>query len=120
MEERRNFVRLNKMIKVMYKVIIDQFASTTAPPNTSTTETISGNGMVLLSPKKINEGTKLEMTIELPDGNSKGVEMAGEVIGTNELGANEFEIKIRFIEIDENERDRLVKYIMREDVKKKG
>ena len=120
MDERRNFVRLKKRIKVMYKYIIDRFASTTAPPNITYTDSLSGNGMVIFSPKKIEKGKKLEISIEVPDGNKKTVDLAGEVLGVNELNENENEIRIKFTEIDEPDRDRLVRYILKEGVKKKG
>lgn len=117
MAERRNFVRIKKRIKVLYKVIIDKFASTKAPFNMSFTETISGNGMTLFSPTPVEKGTKYEMTIELPDGKQKGIELVGEVIGYNKIDTNQYEIRIKFIDIDENVRDRLVKYILKEDLK---
>jgi len=120
MEERRNFVRLKKRLKIEYKIIIETFASTAVPPNTSYTETISGNGLMLLSGKQIEQGKKLELSIEIPDGGPKPVETAGEVIGNKEIGPGEFEIIVRFFDIEENQRDRLVKFILKEGVKRKG
>lgn len=117
MTERRNFVRIKKRIKVLYKVIIDKFSSPKVPPNISFTETLSGNGMTLLSPTPVEKGVKYEMTIELPDGKTRGIELVGEVIGFNKLEANLYEIRIKFIDIDEMARDRLMKYILKEDLK---
>jgi hypothetical protein len=116
MAEKRNFVRLNKAIELQYKVIIDRFASTGTPPNLTSTATISGNGLTFMSPKKIDKGTRLEMRIDIPD---RAVDMAGEVINIKQKGPGEFEIVIKFIDIDEPERDKLVKYILREGVKTK-
>jgi len=119
MAEKRNFVRISKNIKVNFKVIIDKFANPGIPSNVSFTRSLSGNGMLLFSPKIIDIGTKLELTLEIPDGNDDGVDADGEVIGSNKLAENEFEIKIKFFDINETSRGRLVKYIMREDIKEK-
>ena len=116
MAQKRKFVRLNKRIRVEYKVIIDKFASTAIPPNVTNTETISGNGMTFMSPKKIDKGTRLEMTVKLPE---SGIDLAGEVINSKQAGPGEFEVIVKFTEIDEPDRDKLVKYILREGVKDK-
>jgi len=104
---------------VEFKIIIDKFASTVVPPNISYTDTISGNGLVLLYSKIIDKGTKLEMTIELSDDNRTEVELAGEVIGYNKIDTNQYEIKIKFIDIDEKYRDKLIGYLLKEGVKNK-
>lgn len=119
MQERRKFFRLKKRLKVEFKIIIDKFASTVVPPNISYTDTISGNGLVLLYSKIIDKGTKLEMTIELSDDNRTEVELAGEVIGYNKIDTNQYEIKIKFIDIDEKYRDKLIGYLLKEGVKNK-
>lgn len=116
MANKRDYVRLNKALELQYKVIIDKFASTGVPPNLTNTATISGNGLTFMSPKKIEKATRLEMRIEIP---GKGVDMAGEVINLKEKGPGEYEIVVKFIDIDEPERDRLVGYILREGVKAK-
>lgn len=116
MAERRNFVRLKKRLEVEYKVIIDRFASTAQSPSTTFTDSISGNGMSMYIPKPMDKGKKLELTIKLPSG---PIDMAGEVIGTNEISDNQYEIIVKFIQIDEPERDKLVKFVTREGVKAK-
>lgn len=115
--ERRNFVRIKKMLTVDYKVVIDKFASTAVPADVTKTETISGNGLTMMLPKTLKTGEKLEMEIELPDGVKKPVEFDGEVIESVKKGAGEYQIKVKFIDINESVRDRLVKYIFRENVK---
>jgi c-di-GMP-binding flagellar brake protein YcgR len=119
MKERRKFFRLKKRLKVEFKIIIDKFASTVVPPNISYTENISGNGMLLLYPKVIEKGTKLEMTIELSDPQQTQLDVAGEVVGYNEIGLNQYEIKIKFIDIDEKQRDKLVGFLLKEGAKNK-
>jgi hypothetical protein len=116
MAEKRNFVRLSKRIEVEYKVIIDKFASTGIAPNTTFTETISGNGMSIFTARKLEKGIKLEMTIKLPAG---PVDMAGEVIGNKEISPNQFETIVKFFQVDEQERQKLIKFITREGVKSK-
>lgn len=116
MDERRNFVRLQKRLEVEYKIIIDKFASTAQSPSTSFTDSISGNGMSMYIPKPMVKGTQLELTIKLPSG---PIDMAGEVIGTNAISDNQYEIIVKFIQIDEPERDKLVKFVTREGVKAK-
>jgi len=119
MKERRKFFRLKKRLKVEFKIIIDKFASTVVPPNISYTENISGNGMLLLYPKVIEKGTKLEMTIELSDPQQTQLDVAGEVVGYNEIGLNQYEIKIKFIDIDEKQRDKLIGFLLKEGAKNK-
>lgn len=119
MQERRKFFRLKKRLKVEFKIIIDKFASTVVPPNISYTDTISGNGLVLLYSKNIDKGTKLEMTIELFDNNKTKLEFVGEVIGYNKIDSNQYEIKIKFIDIDEKYRDKLIGYLLKECAKSK-
>jgi len=117
MTEKRNFVRLKKALEITYKVIIDKFANTAVRPSLTSTATISGNGLSFMSPKRIEKGTRLEMEIEIP---GKPVELAAEVIKIKSTGPGEYEIVVKYTEIDEPERDRLVKYILREGVKAKG
>lgn len=119
MQERRKFFRLKKRLKVEFKIIIDKFASTVVPPNISYTDTISGNGLVLLYSKIIDKGTKLEMTIELSDENKTKVELTGEVIGYNKIDLNQYEIKIKFIDIDEKYRDKIIGFLLKESAKNK-
>jgi c-di-GMP-binding flagellar brake protein YcgR len=116
MGQKRDFVRIDKVIELEYKVIIDKFASTAIPPNLTKTATISGNGLTFMSPKKIDKGTRLEMRLDIP---GKSVDMAGEVINIKQKGPGEFEAVVKFVEIDEPDRDRLVKYILREGIKAK-
>jgi effector-binding domain-containing protein len=116
MAERRDFYRLSKRIEVEYKVIIDKFASTGIAPDTSFTDSISGNGLTLLTSKKLDKGTKLEMTLKIENGD---IDMAGEVIGNKELSRGQFETIVKFFQVDEPERQRLIKYITREGVKSK-
>jgi c-di-GMP-binding flagellar brake protein YcgR len=116
MAQKRNFFRLNKRVRVEYKVIIDKFASTAVPPDVTNTETISGNGMTFMSPKKIDKGIRLEMTVKLP---GDSIDIAGEVINSRQKGPGEFEVIVKFTEIDEPQRDKLVKFILREGVKNK-
>jgi len=116
MGQKRDYVRLNKAIALEYKVIVDKFANTAIPPNMTNTATLSGNGLTFMSAKKIDKGVRLEMRIDVP---GKAVDLAGEVINTKQKGPGEFEIVAKFTEIDEPDRDRLVKYILREGIKAK-
>jgi c-di-GMP-binding flagellar brake protein YcgR len=116
MGEKRDFVRIKERVEVEYKVIIDKFANTAVAPNTSFTNSLSGNGMTLLAAKKIQTGTKLEMTLKPSAGK---IEMAGEVIGNKEISENQFEAVIKFIQIDEAERQKLLRFVAREGVKSK-
>jgi hypothetical protein len=116
MGQKRDFVRIDKGIELEYKVIIDKFANTAVPPNLTKTATISGNGLTFMSAKKIDKGTRLEMRLDVP---GKAVDLAGEVINAKQKGPGEYEIVSKFTEIDEPDRDRLVKYILREGVKAK-
>jgi c-di-GMP-binding flagellar brake protein YcgR len=116
MAQKRGFVRINKVIELEYKVIIDKFANTAVPPNLTNTATLSGNGLTFMSAKKVDKGIRLEMRIDIP---GKPVDLAGEVINLKQKGPGEFEVVVKFTEIDEPDRDRLIKYILREGVKNK-
>jgi c-di-GMP-binding flagellar brake protein YcgR len=115
MAERRDFFRLKGRLEIEYKVIIDRFASTAVSPDTTFTDTISGNGMTMFTAKRLDKGTSLEMTIKLP--NDKSVDTAGEVIGIKEISEDQFEAVIKFRDMGTQDQDRLVKYILREGVK---
>lgn len=119
MAERRNFVRIEKNIRVDFKVIVDKFANPGIPANMSYTRSLSGNGMTFLSPKAIDTGTRFEFTIEIEDGKNDGIDTSGEVLGCKKLNENEYEVIVKFLDIDPPSRDRLAAYVMREDVKAK-
>ncbi len=117
--EKRRFVRLNKMIEVACKEIIDKYANPVIPPSVLYTQNISGGGLLLFSPKYMEKDTKLEFTIVLPD-NKRGIDAVGKVLGSSEYnveGIKQYQIKVNFTEINENDRDRLIKYILREDIR---
>lgn len=117
MGQKRNYVRIDKVVKLEYKVIIDKFASTAIHPNTTNTATLSGNGLTFMSPKKVDKGVWFEMRVIIP---GKPVDLAAEVINMKQKGPGEFEVVVKFTEIDEPDRDRLIKYILREGVKAKS
>ena len=117
--EKRRFVRLNKMIEVACKEIIDKYANPVIPPSVLYTQNISGGGLLLFSPKYMEKDTRLEFTIVLPD-NKRGIDAVGKVLGSSEYnveGIKQYRIKVNFTEINENDRDRLIKYILREDIR---
>ena len=118
MGERREFVRINKRITVQYKEVIEWFASTAARPNITDTQTLSANGMLMLLSKPIEKGKKLDITLEVPDG-KPAIDIGGEVLGHNDQGGNRFEIKVKFAEMEDADRDRLAAYVIREDVRAK-
>ncbi len=117
MAERRDHVRLQKRVEIEYKVIIERFASTAIAPNTSFTDTISGNGMTMFVPKKIEKGTLLEIAVKLPG--EKPIDTAGTIIGMKEISGGQFEAVIKFKDLEGPDQDRLIKYILREGVKAK-
>lgn len=119
MAQRRNFVRLSKKIKVEFRQIVERYANASVPPNISYTTTISGNGLTILSAKKVDKGMKYEMDIFIKDGDDSPINAAGEVLGSSEIEKGQFELKIKIVEIDEADRDRLASYILREDLKVK-
>jgi hypothetical protein len=119
MAERRNFVRLEKRLKIEFRQIVDKFANESVPPNLSYTESLSGNGLTLLAGKPAVKGTRYEIDIFIKDGIEGPVSVAGEVLGSIKTDDNQYEIKLKFIETDEIQSDRLSSYVMKEDLKVK-
>jgi len=119
--EKRRFVRLDKMIEVACKEIIDKYSNPVIPPSILYTKNISGGGLLLLSPKSMQKDTKLEFTIVIPE-YKRGIDAVGVVLGSVEQtieGVKQYQIKVNFTEIYENDRDRLIQYILKEEVKTK-
>jgi len=73
-------------------------------------ENISGGGLKMLCNKSFNEGDELAIKLFLPD-QAQDLEVTGEVVWTCENIDGGYKVGIKFIDIDERARERIVRYI---------
>jgi len=110
MRERRGFVRLDINVKVRWERVRQK-----GEEKSEFTKNISGGGICLITEEKLNEGERLYLEIELPSG--KLIYARGKVVWVNEYEIIGVEIKkkydvgIEFIEIKEEDRQEIGKYI---------
>lgn len=116
--ERRKFPRLKENIFILYRLESapsDKF-------NKAFTNNISARGLMFEGETNIPAGTKLELEIYQPIKRSKTVILSipafAEVIWirniekqNSELGENKYRIGIEFLEIKQQDRKKIVKYI---------
>jgi len=78
---------------------------------------ISAGGMLLVCDKEIPKGTRLKIALNLPDGT---LETRAEVVRvTKDKERKEFEIGTQFLNMEEKEKNRLLKYIYKRQVELK-
>jgi len=73
-------------------------------------ENISGGGLKILCNKSFNEGDELAIRLFLPD-QAQDLEVTGEVVWVCENIDGGFKVGIKFIDMDERARERIVRYI---------
>jgi len=73
-------------------------------------ENISGGGLKILCNKNFNEGDELVIKLFLPD-QAQDLEVTGEVVWICENIDGGYKVGIKFIDIDERARERIVRYI---------
>lgn len=111
--QQRDFVRLDAELKLLYYIISTPEA-TPRPGGVfrSHTRDISGNGAQILCPEPYPSGTQLDIHLEVGD---RVVHAVGEVIRqVHQLSAREFWMGIRFVGLDERDRDVIIRYIFSE------
>lgn len=125
--QRRNFVRVDAAVPL--KMTFYDHADKSASPfvqGTMTTD-LSGGGMLVTSPYPLPIYQDVEIEISLPnilkpEEPLEIVTCKGQICRSKELGPNKFQIGISVTEIEENERDKIVRYIFkyqRESLKSK-
>lgn len=73
-------------------------------------ENISGGGLKILCNKNFDEGDELAIRLFLPD-QAQDLEVSGEVVWVCENIEGGFKVGIKFIDMDERARERIVRYI---------
>lgn len=111
--QQRDFVRLDANLKLLYYVV--STPETSSRPGgvfRSHTRDISGNGAQILCPEPYPPGTQLDIHLEVGD---RVVHAVGEVIRqVQQLSPREFWMGVRFVGLDERDRDVIIRYIFSE------
>lgn len=106
--EKRQYPRLLTSYIVRYKLRGDQIDY-----DTCQTQNISQGGMLLLTSKPFNHGNQLELYIQFPFTEEKAIVIA-EVVSCKELQKNlSYEIRLKFIEMDDTIKQKLGEIINR-------
>lgn len=115
--QRRQFVRLDVSVGVKFGILWapDPFDGPTPLIFEGRTRDLSGGGILLITEIRLVPTTQLDMVINLP---SKRISAVGEVVMIQkvetEQDGNRYWTGIRFIGIEERDRDAIVKFIFRE------
>jgi c-di-GMP-binding flagellar brake protein YcgR len=115
--QKRNFFRLDVMLPVKYRKftgdpVFDGIVSLGRTLN------LSSGGMILTVPNNLIVGTKLDMEVELPK--NQKLYLVGKVLGgeTQVFGGVERRMeKIAFVEVDDDTKDQIMKFILNEQRK---
>lgn len=119
--QQRDFVRMDAVLSLLYYVV-------STPDHTprpggvfrSHTRDISGNGAQIMCPEAYPVGTQLDIHLEVA---GRSVHAVGEVIRlVQQLSPKENWVGIRFVGLDERDRDVIIRYIFTEqrERRKKG
>lgn len=102
MTERRRFLRFQTALSAL----CDIFSQKCKAP----VKNISKEGALLVLDKKLNEGTGLDLSMDVP-GDNVPIFASCEVAWQKPLHDNTYETGVRFIKIDNSDRGRLLEYI---------
>jgi c-di-GMP-binding flagellar brake protein YcgR len=108
MEERRKFIRLDTSVKIRYKVLmpIDN-------QNNTNSRDLSTGGVKIEVKEPIKPNTVLWLEIDLPS-EADPLQAKGEVVWQEKISNAEnsrYEMGIKFLEMDLNDRNKLNKYL---------
>jgi c-di-GMP-binding flagellar brake protein YcgR len=107
MEERRKFVRLDTSVKIRYKVLQP------TDNNDTNSRDLSAGGVKIEVKEPIRPNTVLWLEINLPS-EADPLQAKGEVVWQEKISPAEnsgYEMGIKFLEMDVNDRSRLSKYL---------
>lgn len=107
MEERRQFIRINKSLIVRYQVLKDFLQA-----SSSESKDISEGGIRLPVAKRFIPGIILKLWIRLEE-ISEPIIAVGEVLWLKDISGSglPYEVGIKFIKIDSGDRSRLYNYV---------
>lgn len=111
--QQRDFVRLDAELKLLYYVVsTPDSASRPGGVFRSHTRDISGNGAQILCPEPYPPGSQLDIHLEVGD---RVIHAVGEVIRqVQQLSLREYWMGIRFVGLDERDRDWIIRFIFAE------
>jgi len=120
----RSFVRTSAMIPVQFKLILplannDPEISADKPTFNVQTKDISGGGLQLVTRQPFEIGAKGQLVIDIPEG---GIIMAiGEVVRVEQPQQENpvFWVGIKFLEVQERDRSKLIKYIFKKQLEQR-
>lgn len=121
----RSFVRTSAMIPVQFKLVLPQAnqpgvtAGVDNPTFSVQTKDISGGGIQIVTRQAFDIGSKGQLAIDIPD---SGIILAmGEVVRVEQpqLENQVFWIGIKFTEIQERDRSKLIKYIFKKQLEQR-
>lgn len=111
----RAHVRIHTVLNAKISVITDNGE---LPPETVSTKDISGGGMQIVSPAPVNYGAKLRVALDLPE--YGGIKAIGEVVRVDRLNdAGVYWIALRFTEIAEKDREKIIKFVFRLQIERR-
>lgn len=103
----RSFVRLDTALAATLDVV-----GSSRPPLRAITKNIGGGGAKLVVKQPLDKGALVELAVELPDNGS--LRSRGEVVRVeHDEKGNFYAVAVKFVEIPERERDKIIKYIFR-------
>ena len=112
MEERREFVRLDTRMDVAYSVLSSQ------QPTRVVTKNISGGGICFFSDRVLRPGTRLQVTMKLPDREEPLRFMAEvawseqyEMIGKAQRQRS-VEVGVQLLDISPQDRDAIMQHVI--------
>ncbi|MBI4341449.1 MAG: PilZ domain-containing protein [Candidatus Omnitrophica bacterium] len=112
MEERRQFVRLDTRLEVTFSVL------PSGAPQQAMTRDISGGGICLFADRELAAGTRLQVTMKLPD-REPPVHFTAEVVWSEAyetIGRAQrtraIEVGVRFVEIAPQDQEAVMRHVI--------
>lgn len=112
MEERRQFVRLDTRLDVLYSVLPD------GSPQRAASKNIGGGGICFFAEKVLTPGTCLQVAMKLPD-REQPVNFMAEVVWSEPyevIGRTErqraVEVGVRFLEVAPQDREAIMQHVI--------
>jgi len=114
--QQRAFVRIDVMLQAEMQIISD---SEDTYPIQVVTKDISGGGVRLVCKKTVKLGTKLQLTINIPD--SGYISAISEVVRVEQPKSDlpVFWVGTKFVDIKENSRSKIIKYIFKKQLEQR-
>ncbi|PIU67150.1 MAG: hypothetical protein COS84_04990 [Armatimonadetes bacterium CG07_land_8_20_14_0_80_40_9] len=112
-EEKREFLRVDDVVPVTYKKVVKPTGWST--DRKGVRKDIGGGGIRLICDEEMPVGTTLELKFDLPDvSRPTSIVVLGEVVWgqrTEEEGKPKYACGVAYVNIDEGERSKIIKYV---------